>query len=153
MGHIHIHQGCCNHHIDDEDEDKFDRHLWHPFLHSLKLAMYVFIINLILGTIIYFIGRDNLEAFLQSNKYLAPLFATLIGLIPNCASSVILAELYVLQTLSFGSILAGLLVNAGLGMVFLFKGKEKSSNKVLILGILISVALFVGYITCLILGF
>ena len=150
---IEVHTGCCNHHIDDEREDKFDIHVWHPFLHSLKLTAYVLIINFILGTIIHFVGESTLESFLEYNKYLSPLFSIIIGLIPNCASSVILAELYISKSISFGTILAGLLMNAGLGMVFLFKGKERLKNKLFILFTLIMISLVCGYITCLILGF
>ena len=38
---IEVHTGCCNHHIDDEEEDWFEEHLWHPFMHSLKLLAYI----------------------------------------------------------------------------------------------------------------
>ena len=150
---IHIHQGCCHHHIDGDEEDKFERHVWHPFLHSLKLSVYVLAINILLGLIIYFIGENNLENFLEFNKYLTPLFSIIIGLIPNCASSIILAQLYITNSISFGAILAGLLVNAGLGMVFLFKGKGELKHKLYILITLISISLLSGYVTCLILGF
>jgi len=150
---IQVHTGCCCHHIDDEKEDGFDKHMWHPFMHSVKLAIYIFVINLILGIIIHFVGKDNISNFLQINKYITPFFATLIGMIPNCASSVVLAELYISESISFGAILAGLTMNAGLGMIFLFKGKEKNSTKLYILLILLLVSIIVGYVTNLILGF
>ena len=85
--------------------------------------------NLVLGIVIYFCGQEVFSNVLSGHRYITPLFATLIGLIPNCASSVILAELYIGGAISFGSILAGLSANAGLGLVILLKGNEKRSVK------------------------
>jgi hypothetical protein len=150
---IEIHTGCCHHHIDDNREDSFEKHLWHPFLHSLKLLGYILVINIIFGMIIYFIGEDNLISFLLANRYISPLFATLIGLIPNCASSIILTELYISGGISFGATLSGLCVNAGLGLVFLFKSKNGIKRNLAILFTLVFIALFIGYLTCLIIGF
>jgi hypothetical protein len=150
---INVHVGCCNHHIDDEEEDGFDRHIWHPFLHSLKLAIYILVINVVIGALVYWLGEETLGKFLEINRYVAPLFALIIGLIPNCASSVILAELYIVGTLSFGALLSGLLVNAGLGMIFLLKGNIKMKEKIGILTSLIFTSLVSGYILCIILGF
>lgn len=150
---IEIHTGCCHHHIDDRHEDWFEKHLWHPFLHSLKLFGYVLLINIIFGMIVYFIGEGRIEEFLSINKYVAPCIAVFVGLIPNCASSVILTQLYISGGLSFGATLAGLCVNAGLGLVFLFKSKNGIKNNSLILLTLMGISLLVGYLTCLIMGF
>lgn len=150
---IEIHTGCCNHRIDDEKEDGFEKHLWHPFLHSLKLLAYIFVINLIFGLIVFFIGEDNLTLFLETNKYISPVFATLIGLIPNCASSVVLTELFINGGISFGATLAGLCVNAGLGLIFIFKDKKNLKSNLWILFGLVLISLVMGYLTCLILGF
>lgn len=150
---IEVHTGCCNHHIDDEEEDWFEEHLWHPFMHSLKLLAYIFIINLIFGAIVYFIGENNLISFLETNKYITPVFSTIIGLIPNCVSSVLLMQLYVNNGLAFGALLAGLCVNAGLGLVFIFKDKKEIKRNLFIMLTLISISLLVGYLTCLFLGF
>ena len=121
--HEHLH-ACCHHDLQD---DKFD---WiHPVVHCLKIALYIFIINLIFGTIIMFVGEDNLVSFLNSSKIFQPLFAILIGFIPTCVSSVILTELYLMGGLSFGSIIAGLSVNAGIGLVVLMLLSHNKSRK------------------------
>ena len=137
--HEHLH-ACCHHDLQDS---KFD---WiHPIVHCLKIALYIFIINLIFGTIIMFVGEANLISFLNSSKIFQPLFAILIGFIPNCVSSVILTELYLMGGLSFGSIVAGLSVNAGIGLVVLLKeNKNQKENLFIILSLLIS-SLVVGY--------
>ena len=81
------------------------------------------------------------------------LFAIIIVLIPNCSSSIVLAELYIMNGISFGALLAGLLVNAGLGLIYLFKDKKNLFNNIKILLILISVSLLIGYLSCVIIGF
>ena len=150
---LEVHTGCCNHSIDDERDDWFDKHILHPFIHSIKLCAYVVVINLSLAILFYFIGWFAIGEFLINSKYLSVICSVLVGLIPNCASSVILAQLFIKGVLPFGAALAGLCVNAGLGMVMLFKDKKNMKRNVLILLTLCIVAMVVGYITCFILGF
>lgn len=141
---------CHKHHTHNSPIHK---HLVHPLIHSLEIFAYVLVINLTLGFIIGFVGQDNFSNFIRMNKYLSPLFASIIGLIPNCASSLLLAELFVEGNLSFGSLLAGLLVNAGLGMMVLLKNRKSAKNLILILVVCFLTAVASGYITCLIIGF
>ncbi len=120
--------------------------MWlNPLFKTVRIAAYVFVINLVLGTIIMFIGEDKIAEFLQSSYMVQPIFAVLVGLIPNCAASIILTELYIEGGLSFGSIIAGLSVNAGLGMLFLLKNSKDVKKNAFIIGSLIVLALAVGY--------
>lgn len=139
------HVGCCHHHIEGE-ESKIKEHLVHPLIHSLKIFIYVFIINVIFASIIYYIGEDNIVSFLSSSIYLQPLLSCLIGLIPNCASSVIITNLYLINGLSLGGLLSGLIVNTGLGMFYLLKEKECRKDGFIILIILLVLGLAIGYI-------
>ncbi len=139
------HVGCCHHHIEGE-ESKLKEHLVHPLIHSLKIFIYVFIINVIFASIIYYIGEDNIVSFLSSSIYLQPLLSCLIGLIPNCASSVIITNLYLINGLSLGGLLSGLIVNTGLGMFYLLKEKECRKDGFIILIILLVLGLAIGYI-------
>ena len=144
-----IHKGCCSHTIEEHgtSEKSFIKsHFIHPILHSFKIFIYVFVINFIFGTIVHFVGEDNISNFLLKFKYLTPLISSLIGLIPNCASSVIVTNLYVQGSLSFSSALSGLITNAGLGLAFLFKNKKNIKINFLIIGILLLTALLVGYL-------
>ena len=125
-----IHVGCCHHEIDNEEEDFMHKHFLHPFLHSLKILVYVFIVTFLFGGMLHWIGEENIVSFLESNVYFGPLFAGLIGLIPNCASSVILSSLFMKNGLSFGGLVTGLCVNAGLGVIYLFKFKEERSKAI-----------------------
>ena len=140
-------------HVHDTENTELHEHLIHPLLHSLEIFAYVFAINLIIGFVIALVGEDNFADFLDTNKYLTPLFSCIIGLIPNCASSLLLTELFLGGNLSFGALTGGLLVNSGLGMMVLIKNRRSMKNVLLILGICLFVAICSGYIICLINGF
>ena len=149
-----VHIGCCSHPIEGvSEESKIYKHLLHPLVHSLKIFAYVLTINFIFSLIIHYVGQENLEVFLQSNKYFAPVFASIIGVIPNCAASVVITNVYLLDYLSLGACVSGLCMNAGLGLLFLFKRKHDLKDSFTILGIMFGVSIFVGYIICLITGF
>lgn len=136
----HIH-ACCHHDLQDKQFD------WkHPLVHCLKIVLYIFIFNVIFGTIVELVGEDRLISFLGSSNLLQPLLAVLIGLIPNCVSSVILTELYLAGGLTFGSIIAGLSVNAGIGIIVLLKeNKNKKENLFIVLSLIIPSLIF-GYL-------
>lgn len=140
-------------HVHDSENTYLHQHLIHPLLHSLEIFVYVLVINLAIGFIIGFVGKDNFVAFLDANKYLTPLYASLIGLIPNCASSLLLTEVYLSGSLSFGALCSGLLVNSGLGMLVLLKNRQSSKQVFVVLGLCLLIALISGYVICLINGF
>ena len=150
VNHVEEEKECHTHH---HENTPAHAHLIHPLIHSLKILAYVFIINLALGLLIGWVGQDAFNNFMVANKYLAPLFTSIIGLIPNCASSVFVSELYLSGTLSFGALLAGLLVNSGLGIMILFKEYKSLKKTFIIMGVCFAIAVILGYLTCLISGF
>ena len=150
VDHIEEEKECHTHH---HENTPAHAHLIHPLFHAIKIFVYVFVINLALGLIIGFVGVDNFASFMNTNRYLAPLFASIIGLIPNCASSVAITELYLSGTLSFGALFAGLLVNSGLGIMVLIKEQKNLVKTLQIVGICFLIAVSLGYLTCLISGF
>ncbi len=131
---VDIHKGCCGHHIDDKKESKVKKYLVHPLLHTLKILAYILIINIIMGVIVYYVGEERLAEFMSKSGVLQPILVTLVGLIPNCASSVIITELFLGGAISFGSCLGGLIVNAGLGIAFLFKANKHIKENFAIVG-------------------
>ena len=133
--------GCCNHEVDSKR--KFT--IKHPILHSLKIFAFIFAINLIMEIIMHFVGEDNLRAFLLSSSLFQPLIALLVGLIPNCASSVVLTQLFISRALSFGSIVTGLSVNAGLGIMVLFRKNRPHKENIFIVALIVISSLVVGY--------
>lgn len=115
-------------------------------IHTLKTTLFIFIINLIVGYVIHFIGMDNLDKLLLSGSYAQPFITALLGLIPNCAISSAITKLYIEGSLSFGAALAGLCSGAGVGVAVLLKANPiKKENIRIILTMYISSAL-IGFL-------
>ena len=93
----------------------------HPLLHTLTVTAYILGVNLLFAVALYFAGENRLADFLVSAKYFQPMLAGLVGLIPNCASSVIIAQLFARGGITLGAAFAGLSVNAGLGLAVLLR--------------------------------
>ncbi len=136
-----VHGGCCHHHVETKSFD------WlHPLLHCLKICGFILLINILFGFITHiWVGEHRLVEFLNNSKYLQPILSVLIGLIPNCASSVVLTELFLLEGLNFGSLVAGLCVNAGLGLIVLLKQNKNWKENLFVFIMLIVPSLALGY--------
>ncbi len=128
----------------------FDVYFKHPLIHTATMTLFVFIVNFALGSLIFGVGEANFNAFMSAYVWLQPLAAVLIGLIPNCAASVMISELFIGGSLSLGAAVAGLAVNAGLGIAVLFKENKRLGNNFAILGGLVAFALAVGYLVTMI---
>ena len=89
--------------------------------HTVNILGFIVVITFVINTIVHFIGDANIAQFVKSNPVLAPAVASIIGLVPNCASSVILTQLYVQNVIPVSTMIAGLLVGAGVGLAVLFK--------------------------------
>lgn len=138
---ISVNDGCCHHHVKTKTFDWF-----HPLMHCLKISAFILVINILFGIVTHiWIGESKLAAFLNAGKYVQPLFAVLIGLIPNCASSVVLTELFLLNGLTFGALITGLCVNAGLGLIMLFRQNKNWKVNLFIVAMLIIPSLIIGY--------
>jgi hypothetical protein len=117
-----------------------------PLLHTLKISAYILIVNLVFGFIIAGVGEDKIAAALIGGIYFQPFITAAIGLIPNCASSVIITETYIYGGITFGSCVAGLCANAGLGMVVLFKNTKKIKRNILFFITLYAIAALTGLV-------
>ena len=173
-----VHFGCCGHEIENgEHEDEHDHsacdtpcgseieekrrerkhklkhYLLHPILHSAKIFMYILLINIVFGVLIHYIGEDRIMSFLSANKYVAPLFAVIVGAIPNCASSVVISNLYLMGGLGFGATVGGLLMNAGLGFAVLLKDRKNLKESLAIIGGMFAVSIAFSYILSAAFGF
>lgn len=135
----------CGHNT--ENSTKVNKHLFHPLIHSLKIFIYVLIVNIIFGFIIYLIGEENITNFLSQSKYLTPLVSAIVGLIPNCSSSILLTTLFTSNYLPFGAMLTGLCVNAGLGLVYLLKNKKTWKDIIILVFTLLITSIVLGYLT------
>lgn len=89
--------------------------------HTINIFIFIVIITFIINLAIHFIGEDTIAGFLRNQPILGPVIAGIVGLIPNCASSVILTQMYLENVISAATMISGLLVGAGVGLAVLFK--------------------------------
>ena len=142
-----VHGTACGHEHGTGKASAVKRYLVHPLLHSLEIFCYLLIVNCVFGIMMYY-AEDAVTSFLAAGYWYQPLIAALVGLIPNCASSVLITEAYIGGFISFGAMTAGLCANAGLGMVVLFRNtKEWKRNLLFVLALYLCGAAL-GYIVC-----
>lgn len=126
--HVHIGEMCEDEHCHCEKGI-----LRGAISHTLKIAIFVFIISFALHFAMHEIGEDKIGAFIMSKPILSNVLAGVIGLIPNCAASIAITTLYLDGLISAGAMLSGLLVGAGVGLLVLFRVNDKHKHNVLIL--------------------
>jgi len=114
--------------------------------HTLSIFIFILIVTIIINIGIHFIGEDVIEGFLNDNTILGPVIAGIIGLIPNCASSVILTQMYLEDVSSLAAMISGLLVNAGVGLAVLFKTNKGIKQNLLIVSLLYCIGVISGII-------
>ncbi len=112
--------------------------------HTLKIFFYILLITVILNLIIHGIGEDTLAGIFTSIPVAGQLAAALVGLIPNCASSVVITELYLGGIISAGAMMSGLLVNAGVGVLILFRLNRDVKQNAGIIAALYGLGVFWG---------
>ena len=116
------------------------------FKHTLKIFVYILIISFLLNVVIGFIGEDTLAGFFTAMPLVGEAVAALVGLIPNCASSVVITELYLGGIIGAGAMMSGLLVNAGVGLLVLFRLNRDWKQNAGIVAALYGLGVFWGVI-------
>lgn len=134
-------KGCCEH--DLEGKNKIEL-VVHPIVHTFNISIFIFLITFILNVaLLKFGGAQALGERLLGNSALQCIFASIFGLIPNCAISVAFALLYIKGAISFASTLSGLCASGGLGIWVLIR-KNKKKDSLLIIGLLFLISAGVG---------
>ena len=139
---IHIHNICEDEHCHCEE----DGILKSSIKHTLHITLFIFIITLIINTIFTLLGEKYLSKILLTNNILSPLITSLIGLIPNCAASVILTELYLNKAISLGALIGGLLTSSGSSLLILLKNNKNKKENITIILLLYSLGAISGII-------
>lgn len=117
--------------ICEHDHCHCEEGIWKSAIkHTINVFIFIFIISLLLNIAIEYIGEDNLAGLISNKPVISALIASLIGLIPNCASSVILTQLYLSNVLGLAVMIGGLLVNAGVGLIVLFKVNHNQKENI-----------------------
>lgn len=139
--------------ICEHDHCHCEEGIWKSAIkHTISILIFIIIISLLLNIIIEIIGEDTLEGLVSDNLILSALLSGLIGLIPNCASSVILTQLYLSNVLNLGAMIGGLLVNAGVGLIILFKVNHNQKENISIVAGLYLIGVISGIVLQYIVG-
>lgn len=114
--------------------------------HTLNIAFFILVVEFILNTSIHYLGENIIAKFLMGNTIYGSFLTSLLGLIPNCASSVIITELFLSGTIKFGSLIGGLLTGSGVSLLVLFKVNKNLKENISILVILYLIGALSGLI-------
>jgi hypothetical protein len=135
-----IHHFCEHEHAHEEEDGIFVSAL----KHSLVILAWIFGVSLVLNGLIALVGEENLGGFVVNMPVVGELLAGLVGLIPNCAASVVITQLYLEGVIGVGPMMSGLLVGAGIGLVVLFKSNEGVKRNISIVAILYGIGVVAG---------
>lgn len=115
-------------------------------IHTLKTTLFILIANIIIGVAIELIGTESLEKLLNSKNILVYFASSLIGLIPNCASSVVITEVYLSKLITIGVAISGLLTSSGIGILLLFKNNKSLKENMFILSVIYFTGVIIGFV-------
>ena len=149
-----IHAMCERDHCScGHDENSKNKVLRPAIQHTFQVTIFIFLITLLLNIIIQFAGGyDAIANFVSMNKYMSVVASSLVGLIPNCASSVAISQVYVDGIIGPGALLAGLLDAAGVGLIVLFRNNRPAKQNIIITLVLFIVSVVFGLIVTLLVG-
>lgn len=118
--------------------------------HTINIFLFIVLITFLINIVVYFVGEETIASWILNKPVLGPVISSLIGLIPNCAASVIITNLYLENVISLGSMMAGLLTGAGIGLAILFKTNDKIKENVGIVFLVYGIGVISGIIVDLI---
>ncbi len=139
--HEHIHEMC------ESENCHCERGIFlSAVIHTLQIMLFIILISFGLNFVIEVVGKEALGELLLNRPVIGQLVAGVVGLIPNCASSVVITQLYLEGALGLGAMMAGLLVNAGVGLLVLFRVNHHKAENLKILGLLYVVGVVAGIV-------
>lgn len=127
-----------------ETDSVWKKYILYPLWHTLQVALFIFLVNFVLTAIVHSVGEEAFQNFMHTNRFLQPLLTCAIGLIPNCASSVVITETFLSGGITFGSCVAGLCANAGMGFVVLLKNTRQWKRNLILIGVSYAISVAVG---------
>lgn len=137
--HEHIHEICEHEHCHCE------KGIFRSALsHTLQILLFILAVNLILGLILHFVGEEALSELVLHQRVAGPVLAGILGLIPNCAGSVLVTQLYLEGAMGIGAAMSGLLTGSGVGLLVLFRVNHNRKENLKILGLLYGIGVLAG---------
>ena len=122
-----------------------EKSIWKSALkHTLQIVLFILIVNLVLNFVIEFVGEDSLKNLFFTKPIIGELISGLVGLIPNCASSVVITQLFLEGVISFGAMMSGLLVGSGVGILVFFKVNESVKDNLKVVALLYAIGVGCG---------
>ena len=112
--------------------------------HTLSILVFIVLITFIINTVVHFVGEETIAGWILNKPVIGPVIASLIGLIPNCAASVIITNMYLENVISLGSMISGLLTGAGVGLAVLFKTNNRIKENMSIIILLYAIGVISG---------
>ncbi len=140
----HNERGCCNHNVTGGSK-KWGL-LIHPIIHTAKVFVFILIITIGISYLVSIVGEENLGNYLLGNSIFQPVLCALVGLIPNCAASVAITEIFLQGGISYGSAIAGLSAGGGLGILVLLRENRSIKDSLAILTYLFGISIIFGTI-------
>lgn len=140
-------QACCGHCVSSSAKKFSPKEIIiHPLVHTLKIFVFVFSASFLINFLVSRVGDENLRILFSSHTFLQPFLAALVGLIPNCASSIAITELYLKGIITYGAVIAGLGASGGLGILVLLREDKNKREVFTILGLLFGISVLSGLI-------
>lgn len=135
---------CSHHHHTHDHHHRSIIILKSSLVHTIQVMIFIFIVTWAINIAIESIGEEAFSEFVTQNEIVSIFLTSIFGLIPNCAASVVIADLYVDGALSLPAMMSGLLVSSGIGYLVLFKTNRNPADNIKIVAIMLTASCFVG---------
>ena len=138
---LHISDGCCKHDMQAADKNASSRgaRFWnfvkHPLLHTFKIFVYIFVVNAVFGLLLFYF-EQSIVGFTANLGVFQGFITAALGLVPNCASSVVICGMYSEGIITFSAMLAGLVSNSGIALAVLFKDRKHWKRNLTIVAVM-----------------
>lgn len=140
-------EACCGHSTSSSAQKFNPKEIFfHPVIHTAKVFVFIFAISFLINVAVFYMGEEAFGKLFSEHSFYQPFIAAFVGLIPNCAASVAITELYLKGAITYGSLMSGLCAGAGLGILVLFKEEKRNKEVFKILGILLGISIMVGLV-------
>lgn len=137
----HIHEIC------EHDHCQCEKGIFRSAIsHTLQITFFILLITLALNLVLHIVGEDALAQLILNRPVLGPMLAGIVGLIPNCAASVVITQLYLGGALSAGAMMSGLLTGSGVGLLILFRVNHNKKENLTIIGLLYFIGVLAGVV-------